>query len=335
MVRRIASIFLLVALALPAIAWASDARQQAAELTAAFYAGRIDEVWGRMSAQMQSAMKSRDGLAAFREQVERDLGAEKEVIDESVEPMQGMSAYRRRARFEKVPVVVLVQWLIDADGRVQGFAIRPEQAAPPVATPSAFLDYRTRTNLRLPFDDEFHVFWGGRTVEQNYHAAHAHQRFALDLLVIRDGRSHSGEGTRNEDYYCFGRPILAPAAGKVVEVIDGVEDNVPGQMNPKQVTGNRVVIDHGQDEYSVLAHLRRGSTRVKSGDAVRGGQRIGECGNSGNSSEAHLHYQLQNGAAFGVAAALPAQFHDYLADGEPVTRDEPIKGQRIRPAGAR
>ena len=335
MLRRIASVLLLLAFAVPAAAQAPDARERATALTAAFYAGRIDEVWRQMSPQMQAALKSRDDLAAFREQVARDLGAESEVIDESSESAQGMTAYRRRARFEKAPMVVLVQWLIDADGRVQGFAIRPEQATPPVVAPSAFLDYRTRTKLRLPFDDEFHVFWGGRTVEQNYHAAHPNQRFALDLLVMRDGRSHSGEGTRNEDYYCFGTPILAPAAGKVVEVIDSVEDNVPGRMNAQEVTGNRVVIDHGNEEFSVLAHLRRGSTRVRAGDAVAAGDRVGECGNSGNSSEAHLHYQLQDGAGFSAAAALPAQFQDYLADGQPVARGEPTKGQRVRPAAAR
>ncbi|WP_251278943.1 M23 family metallopeptidase, partial [Enterobacter hormaechei] len=79
-----------------------------------------------------------------------------------------------------------------------------------------------------------------------------------------------------------------------------------------QLTGNRVILDHGNDEYSVLAHLRQGSVRVAQGQVVRSGTHLAGCGNSGNSSEPHLHYQLQAGPAFGVGVALPAQFSDYL-----------------------
>ncbi|MEO7251811.1 MAG: M23 family metallopeptidase, partial [Arenimonas sp.] len=216
-------------------------------------------------------------------------------------------------------------------GSIGGFFIRPDQSAAQMTAPSTHLDYQTRTSLRLPFEDEFHVFWGGRTIEQNYHAADGNQRFALDLLILRAGASHNGGGRRNEDYYCFGKPVLAPAAGKVLEVVDGTSDNVPGQMNPKTVTGNRVIINHGSSEYSVLAHLRNGSLRVKSGDTVQAGDRVGDCGNSGNSSEPHLHYQLQDGPAFGTSAGLPAQFSNYVADDKPVARGEPTRGQRIRP----
>jgi murein DD-endopeptidase MepM/ murein hydrolase activator NlpD len=67
---------------------------------------------------------------------------------------------------------------------------------------------------------------------------------------------------------------------------------------------------------------------------VARGQRLGECGNSGNSSEPHLHYQLQDGPEMGPSAGLPAQFTDYLADGQPVARGEPVRGQAIRPAPA-
>lgn len=310
-------------------------RLQGAELTAAFYGNRIDSVWERMSPQMQAALGSRDRLADFRNEIEAQLGAETAVIEETVDSEHGHSIYQRRARFEKAPMVILVQWAVDPQGRVAGFFVRPDQAPRQEAAGSEYLDHETRTTLGLPFDDEFLVFWGGRSVEQNYHAVDGNQRFALDLLVMRDGSSHVGDGRRNDDYHCFGKPILAPAAGTVVEAIDGIEDNVPGQTNPQQITGNRVIIDHGNDEYSVLAHLRNGSLHVAPGDAVAAGEQVGECGNSGNSSEPHLHYQLQNGPRFGEAAGLPAQFSAYVADGQRVSRGEPIKGQRIRPANQR
>ncbi|WP_445392542.1 M23 family metallopeptidase [Stenotrophomonas pavanii] len=320
--------------ALTGAAAATDPRQQGATLTAQFYEGHIDALWERMTPQMRAGLQSPQNLVALREQVLAGWGAETELVSEKVEKAEGYDTYLRQARFAKSQAIIQVLWAIDADGRIAGFYIRPLQTTPPQAAASGFLDYQTRTRLQLPFKDEFFVFWGGRSVEQNYHAAHAGQRFAMDLLVVRDGRSHGGEGQRNEDYFCFGRPILAPADGTVVEVVEGVADNVPGQMNAAQLTGNRVILDHGNDEYSVLAHLRQGSVRVAQGQVVRSGTHLGDCGNSGNSSEPHLHYQLQAGPAFGVSAALPAQFSGYVADGKPVARGEPVKGQHIRPGGA-
>lgn len=333
---RILIAFAFTLLGVPAAAQVSDvleqgALEQGAELTAAFYENQIDTVWQRMSPQMRSALESRENLAAFRKQIGEQLGAETAVIEETISSEQGYAIYRRRARFQNVPMVILVQWAVDADGQVGGFFIRPDQTVSQTAAASDHLDHETRTQLRLPFNDEFFVFWGGRSVEQNYHAVDSNQRFALDLLIVRDGASRAGDGRRNEDYHCFGTPILAPAAGTVLEAIDGVADNAPGRTNPREVTGNRVTIDHGNGEFSILAHLRNGSLRVQPGDAVRAGQHLGDCGNSGNSSEPHLHYQLQDGPRFGVAAGLPAQFSGYVADDQAVSRGEPTRGQRVRP----
>ncbi|MEO7252459.1 MAG: M23 family peptidase, partial [Arenimonas sp.] len=100
-------------LALPGLSAAaktSDTRQQGAELTAAFYEQRIDAVWQRMSQQMQAALKSRDNLAAFRTQIGEQLGAETTVVEVKVDQADGYSIYQRRAHFEKVPKVILVQW---------------------------------------------------------------------------------------------------------------------------------------------------------------------------------------------------------------------------------
>lgn len=314
-------------------AQALDARKTGAELTAAFYSQRTDRVWNSFGAQMRGLFKSPEALADFRDQVGAQLGAEQAVLEESVSPEPVMTVYKRRVRFEKSPIVFVVTWTFASNGEVVGFSILPEQGTPKQAAPSQHLGYRTRTALQLPFDEEFMVFWGGRTLEQNYHAEYLHQRFAADLAVVRGNATHAGDGLRNEDYYCFGRPILAPAAGEVVEVVDGVADNVPGRLNARDVTGNRVVIDHGNGEFSMLAHLRQGSLRVERGDRVAAGDRLGDCGNSGHSSQAHLHYQLQDGPKFSDAAALPAQFNGYIADGAPVTRGEPAKGQRVRPSG--
>lgn len=201
-----------------------------------------------------------------------------------------------------------------------------------ISVPSYPTDgYETRTTLRLPFEGEWWVFWGGRSREENYHRASALQRYAYDFVVRRDGSTHRGEGSRNKDYWCEGEPILVPAAGTVVVAEDGVPENVPGEMNAAEKLGNHVVIDHGNGEFSMFAHLRTGSVSVERGAAVEPGTPVGACGNSGNSSEPHLHYQLQTGPDFFASESVPAPFHDYLADGERVEVGEPRRGQTVAP----
>jgi murein DD-endopeptidase MepM/ murein hydrolase activator NlpD len=317
----------------PAIAQVADSAvlEMGRTLTERFYAGEVGEIVPVLSDQMSGALGGAAGLNAFREQVLAQLGGEEEVLSERVTIAGIHRVYHRSARFANLDAAVAVVWAFDASDRVAGFSIRPEQAASAPAE-SRFLDYRTRTPLRLPFEDEFTVVWGGRSVEENYHAAFRDQRFAYDLLVVRDGRSHRGEGRENEDYYCFGLPILAPGAGVVVHAQDGIADNRPGEMHSELPPGNHVVIDHGNEEFSLLAHLRRGTVTVTSGDRVEAGDRLGECGNSGRSSEPHLHYHMQNAAEFGRGEGLPTQFLDYLADDLHVSRGEPVRGERIRPA---
>jgi murein DD-endopeptidase MepM/ murein hydrolase activator NlpD len=306
--------------------------QRGRELTQAFYEGELDPVVEAFTDQMRTALGGRDGLATFRDQVLGQLGSEAELVYEQVTETAGHHVYERRVRFENAPDAVLVTWAFDAQQRVAGFSIRPEEAAPTEA-PSDYLDYQTKTPLRLPFNEAWTVFWGGRTVAQNYHAAHVDQRFAYDLVVVEDGRSHTGEGRTNDDYHCYGLGVVAPGAGQVVEARDDLPDNTPGEMNPAVPPGNHVILDHGNGEYSFLAHLMQGSARVAKGDQVEAGDTLGLCGNSGNSSEPHLHYHLQDSADFGRGAGMPAMFLDYVADGEPVARGEPVQGQRIRPAG--
>lgn len=175
----------------------------------------------------------------------------------------------------------------------------------------------------------FSLFPGPVIVQWALAAAYADQRFAYDFLVVLAGASHEGEGLTNGDYYCFGQPIRAPAAGTVVAAVDGVADNTPGEFADDAPLGNHVVIDHGAGEYSFLAHFMEGSVKVAPGQQVESGDQLGACGNSGRSSEPHLHYHLQTSADFGRGEGLPAQFQDYLADGERVARGEPVRGQRV------
>jgi len=323
----LAAAFAVVSLCLPS--GADEALDRGRSCYQRFDAGELQPLWDQFSADMQQAL-SLEALTAFREQTRAQLGAETALVEESADVQGPLSNYRRVARFEKFEGPIEAVFAFDADGKVSGFFVRPvvKEAA------SDFLEYQTKADLRLPFSGEWFVVWGGRTVAQNQHAATKDQRFAYDILIMKDGRSHTGDGTRNEDYHCFGQPLVAPAAGVVVAAVGDLADNAPGKFDRLHPAGNHVVLDLGHGEYALLAHFRQGTLNVAPGDTVEAGALLAECGNSGNSSEPHLHMHLQDGPTPFKAAGLPAQFQGYLADGQPVARGEPVKGQRIAPASA-
>lgn len=330
---RIAAVALALGAAAPLAAQQADdpRMEMGRRYTQWLYEGRVDSLYARFGPQLRAAIPTEQAFAGMQQQIQGQLGAEVEVVGERImdpTPAPGMTVYVRSVRFANAPMTMNVTVATDSAGTIHGLGVRPQ--GPPQAVPSQYLEYQTKTPLRLPFEGEWFVFWGGRTVEQNYHAAHLSQRFAYDLVVTRDGSSHSGGGTALDQYHCWGRPILAPGDGTVVTALDSLPDQQIGTTNAAVPTGNHVIIDHGTGEFSLLAHLRSGSVAVRAGERVRAGQKVGECGNSGNTSEPHLHYQLQNGPVFGQAEGMPAQFQDYVADGQPVPRGEPVKGQTIR-----
>ncbi len=191
------------------------------------------------------------------------------------------------ARCEKIPADLTVS--VNDKGKVGGLQMLPHSEIP--------VPVRNETAMALPLTGgKWFVVWGGDTAASNGgHFKDRAQKYAIDLVGAgEDGKSFKGNGKRNEDYHCFGRNILAPADGVVIEVIDGVHDNKPGVMNPYCALGNAVLIQHAKHEISLLAHFKQHSIQVKPNDKVKRGQLLGQCGNSGNSSEPHLHFHLQN-----------------------------------------
>ena len=147
----------------------------------------------------------------------------------------------------------------------------------------------------LPFTGQWTVIWGGDTKKQNFHHDTKNQRYAIDVNITDElGKSHKGDGIADSEFFAWGKEILAPAPGIVTDVIDGVRDNPPFSGNEYSSLGNAVVIMHNKTEYSVLAHFMIHSIKVKVGDTIALGQVLGLCGNSGNSTEPHLHYHMQN-----------------------------------------
>jgi hypothetical protein len=220
-----------------------------------------------------------------------------------------------------------IQVWLDEKDKIIGLLFLPHTTDMPVPE-------KNETKLSLPFKGKWLVFWGGDTKELNQHHDAPNQRFAFDFLgADEQGKTRKGKDQVNEDYFAFGREVLAPADGNVTDVINGVRDNVPGSMNPYSALGNAVFIQHREHEVSVLAHLKLGSITVKVGNKVKRGQVIALCGNSGNSSEPHLHYHLQNTPIIQDGTGIKCYYQKVivLENGkkQSKTNYSPIKGETI------
>lgn len=193
--------------------------------------------------------------------------------------------------------------------------------------PSSYDDRPSEIPFRLPLDGPITVGWGGSTPAVNYHVVAADQRWAYDLLVTRDGKTHRGEGLTCEEYYCYGLPVLASADGVVEAVFDGEADAPVGVLGGFTLAGgNQVVLRVAPGQFLFLCHLKRGSLTVKQGDSVAAGQTLGLVGNSGNTSEPHLHIHLQDSPQPHLGEGIPLYFHNYRADGQLIPRGIPTGG---------
>ncbi len=212
--------------------------------------------------------------------------------------------------------------------------------------------------LKLPVRGQWHALnTPARRVPS--HGTHLlAQTYALDFVAVDDElRTSSDRGWRArwwlrppESFYAFDRPIVAPSAGQVVTATDGSRDlssrdSLPGLviwfiaqiprlfLGARGLIGNSIVLRIDDHTYAVFAHLRRGSLQVRVGEEVAQGQVIASCGNSGNSTEPHLHFQLMDGADVWSARGLPVAFKDYKlwsSQGwKPITNGVPDRGERF------
>jgi peptidase M23-like protein len=144
------------------------------------------------------------------------------------------------------------------------------------------------------------------------------QRFAIDYVKVGDDfRTFSGDSLKNESYHADGNDALAVADGIVVAVKDSIPENIPGPTSRavpitlETVGGNHVIIDIGDGRYAFYAHLKPGSVRVRLGERVGRGQVIGLVGNSGNSTEPHLHFHVSDGNSPLGSEGLPYGYDSF------------------------
>jgi len=148
--------------------------------------------------------------------------------------------------------------------------------------------------------------------------AYISQRFAIDWVQLYpDGKTYKGDPADNKNYRAYGHEILAVADGVVTETKDGIPQNTPGApslaipITLETVGGNHVIVDIGDGLYAFYAHMQPGSLRVKVGDKVRRGQVLGLLGNTGNSSEPHLHFDICNASSMLGCEGIPYAFASF------------------------
>jgi hypothetical protein len=149
------------------------------------------------------------------------------------------------------------------------------------------------------------------------------QRYAIDFVRL-DAQvgTFSGDPARNESYFIFGAEVVAAAPGRIVATRDDVPENTPPDprpgIGPNDLAGNFVNQDLGGGRFALYGHMQPGSLRVKPGDQVVAGQVLGLVGNTGNSSEPHLHFQVMDsrgGSSNLGAEGLPYVFDAFRLEG--------------------
>lgn len=154
------------------------------------------------------------------------------------------------------------------------------------------------------------------------------QRFAIDWVQMYPaGGTFQGDAKDNKSYRAYGADVLAVANATVVSTKDGIPENVPGAtsravpITSETIGGNHIVLDLGGGRYAFYAHLQPGTLKVKVGDRVTRGQVLGLVGNSGNSTEPHLHFHISDGVSPLGSEGLP-----YVLDGTP---GMPLQNARV------
>lgn len=177
---------------------------------------------------------------------------------------------------------------------------------------------------------------GEWSVSQAFHGEHTHKgewAHAWDLVITgNNGEQFRGEGGTLRDYFCYEKPVVAAADGTVADLTDGIPDNLIGDNNLQRNWGNSIVLQHGEHLFSQVSHLKPGSLKVKKGDAVKKGEMIALCGNSGRSPYPHLHFQIQETPHIG-SKTLSYPLSDYLLSQNGRlglrTHSIPCKGEKI------
>lgn len=169
------------------------------------------------------------------------------------------------------------------------------------------LQHSNHVRLQLPFIGKWFV-------SQGYDGSLTHKGDwgkALDFIIVdNELKTYKNHALNVDDFYCYNKPVLAPANGYVTQIEDGIDDNEIANINQEKNWGNTIIIKHTEGLYTKLSHLKKNSFKVAVGDYVKQGDLIASCGNSGRSPEPHLHFQAQTAPYIGSKTfAYPLSYY--------------------------
>lgn len=292
------------------------------KLTEYFNNGQYEAIFSTYTEKMKSSFPLEKSIAFFTG-VRSDKGpiTKREFI--KFEKIGTYVSAVYQVWFEKKQALLRIS--LDNDDRISSLYFRKP------ATTSLNIPLRNTLPLSLPFKGSWTVRWGGETAELNYHITNRAQKGAFDFVAVDTfGKTYINSGTKNEDFYGFGKEILSPCDGEVISVISGVKDNTIGETNQSVYPGNSIIIKMNNDEFVVLSHFKYRSIKVQEGQFVKRGDIVGLCGNSGNSSGPHLHMHIQNIENSNYATSIKCFFENLYVNGEYKVEYSPIKNDTIQ-----
>ncbi|WP_337182628.1 M23 family metallopeptidase [Shinella sp.] len=182
----------------------------------------------------------------------------------------------------------------------------------------------TAVELAFPFAvGTYYIGQGGSATAINSHYADQSQRYALDIVAL-NGFGARARGLMPDDltrYVIYGREVKSPCTGVAVSTHDGIDDNRISKTNTAEPAGNHIVLACGTARI-LLAHFKKGTIAVRGGAIVTTGETLGRVGNSGNSSEPHLHMHAYLGGTldYDAGQGVPMTFDGrFLVRGSTVT----------------
>ncbi|MGA9721248.1 MAG: M23 family metallopeptidase, partial [Candidatus Binatus sp.] len=179
---------------------------------------------------------------------------------------------------------------------------------------------------------------------------HIGQRYAIDWIQLGDdGSAFTGDKSKNSSYHAWDQEIHAVGDGKIIEVKDGIPENVPNSgkiavpITYDTLAGNYIIQQLSDGHFAAYAHLRPSTLKVKVGDTAHAGDVLAHLGNTGNSSEPHLHFQVCDAPSFPASEGLPFAIDQYTYDdykidkapkpaltvksSHPITKQEPMENE--------
>lgn len=225
-----------------------------AEFEEFYNSNKFQNIFDLFSSEMKSALpieKTTDFLKGLKTQAGK-------IEKREFTKYENRTYASYKTNFERALFSVNIS--LDKNGKINGLFVKPfkESNLPKLQ--------RNKTELILPFKEEWTVFWGGDTKELNYHVESEAQKNAFDIVITdNNGKSFNTDGKTNEDYYAFGKELIAPCDAEVVLTVDGIKDNIPGELNPIYVPGNTVILKTENNEFLFFAHFKQNSIVVKQG----------------------------------------------------------------------